>query len=170
MSIATDETTLLGKLRNWLSGPHAEAEVKAEPVEEVPEGTLGELCAKFSELTERERRNKDEAAEIKTEKDFLAPRILDLMGQDGVTSVKVGGRTVHMRRTIWPKIETDRDDVMRALEMAGWGDIVKPNYNANTLAAMIRELDRDDEDMPIMPPEFNGVLSVAEKFEVRAVK
>jgi hypothetical protein len=33
-----------------------------------------------------------------------------------------------------------REDVIQALTEAGWGDMIHPNYNANSLAARVREL------------------------------
>ena len=59
-----------------------------------------------------------------------------------------GGFVVYFDTKIWPKLLAPREKVLEALKAAGHGDIVNENFNTNSLASWLRELDALGEDVP----------------------
>lgn len=129
--------------------------------------SLSILARAYARIDAEIREHNGAVDVLKEHKLALERKIVDGFTDEGIQSMNVDGKTVHLQRTLWPKLDTSREEVMEALEDVGWGDIVRPNFNSNSLAGMIRDLDRDDEDMPIMPPELEGKISVSEKREAR---
>jgi hypothetical protein len=74
-----------------------------------------------------------------------------------------GGFVVYFDTKIWPKLLVSREKVVEALKEAGHGDIVAENFNTNSLASWLRELDAGGEDVP------EELRSVLEKNEVTSL-
>ena len=132
---------------------------------------LGKACAELAEYAKLEDDLDVQLAALKTKVDPLKEKVLTLMQQSGVTSVKANGRNVHLRRDIFAGPgEGGREAVVAALRDAGLGELVFESYNAQTLSKAVREMNRDENDMPVLPPELEGAIKVSEKFDVRVTK
>lgn len=116
------------------------------------------------------------SAELDDAKAALADvesQLLSQFEQDGVQSVKhkASGRTVFTRRDLRSGLGDDKDAAIFALEeFEDAKFLVKPNVNAQQLSAWVRELPRDNEDMPIVPDAIKEAIKVHEIFKISARK
>jgi hypothetical protein len=120
----------------------------------------------YAELDELRLKLNRELDKIRKKQAKLEPMILENMGESGVDSMRVEGRTVYIQRLIWGKY-SDRGDAIKALKEAGLEDLVSEGFNANQLAAYLRELDATNEPLP---PEFRGRIEPNEVFSIRTRK
>ena len=136
--MATDTLTLEQKLRAFVTC-HAEIKVAKEL-----EAGLAEVAA------------------------TLESEIKELYAAGGVQSVKVDGKTVYLHRQIWSSAETGKgEDLATVLALLGKGDLVKTSVSAQTLSSLVREYERDNDDMPILPDELKGLVRVSDKVSIR---
>lgn len=80
---------------------------------------------------------------------------------------------VPLRKTDDQGNELDEPDTaafIQRMREHGYGDLVSESINYNTLGAWIREHIPDGDIKPVLPPELEGTLSTAQKFELRARK
>ena len=92
--------------------------------------------------------------ELKDVRAALEEQLLEQFGEAGVSSVKVGGRTVGMRRDVYAKI----------LDPERLGDLIQPKVDSTKLSALVREFDRGDVECPA---ELAEVVTASEKFSIR---
>ena len=116
--------------------------------------TLKELLVLNAEKDQLEARLK----EINAERDRITQHVLDRWAEDGVSSMKVDGKTVYMRRSIYARI-LDREHVAEAMREAGLASMLTPN--TNTLSAWIREKEENGEPLP---PSLDGIVGTYERF------
>jgi len=122
-------------------------------------------------------------AEIDTEIGDLLVQVDDLKGERAalektllvgwatgeIETVRTRGRTVYLHHQFWASMPkgSDRAQACAALEEAGVGQFVEPNFNFNTVSGWIRGLEADKDGVPILPPELEGRLAVREEFKIR---
>jgi len=98
--------------------------------------------------------------------------LLDHFAFTGMTQVKIDGVTVFTKRTL--RAGADRQEgesfedanqrLKDALRTMGHDHLIKETVNSNSLSALIREIDADDDQE--MPTEFDGAIKIAEMFSV----
>lgn len=121
------------------------------------------LAADMVELDAKIRDAVRAVDELKDVRAALEEQLLEQFGEAGVSSVKVGGRTVSMRRDIYAKI-LDPERLHEALRAAGFGDLIQPKVDSTKLSALVREFDRGDVECP---DELAEVVTASEKFSIR---
>jgi hypothetical protein len=67
---------------------------------------------------------------------------------DGIQSMNVSGRNVHLYRDLYVKLVGDIDDAHEALRVAGEGDLLKYGVNSQSLRARVKELDASETGIP----------------------
>lgn len=94
--------------------------------------------------------------------DAAEAKVLDLYQAEGVGNVRVDDRLVSIRRTLQasPKAGME-DDLVGALCFHGYGDLVRERVMSSTLAAWVRERDRDEDPIP---DDIAQYLNIAEMF------
>ena len=102
----------------------------------------------------------------------IEKRLLDHFAFTGMTQVKIDGVTVYTKRTL--RAGADRQEgessedannrLMEALRTMGHDHLIQNKVNSNSLSALIREIDGDDDQE--MPTEFDGAIKIAEMFSV----
>jgi hypothetical protein len=118
---------------------------------------------------------------IEIQIDKITPRLMNYFETSGITSVRVNRVTIFLRRELWarPKLSGDRNRVCLALQAAGMGHFVEPNYNAQTLSAWVRNLeDQHIEEITeqgktvadFLPPGVAAVLSVEPTWKIQGRK
>jgi hypothetical protein len=125
-----------------------------------------ETISKWAKLNQEKKELEKKIDGIKEEMSVLESAIIDEMANDGITQIKLtnGLGAVYLHKQIWPKMETDdRDVVVQAVKMV-YPEIVKENYNTNTLAAIMREMDANGESLP---GAWEGIITASEKFSLR---
>jgi len=103
------------------------------------------------ELLRRWQRHKDRHGELKAELE-LVEKALEEMNEEvlnqftnGITKVTVDGRNIFVRRECRPAPKQGRIELAAALKANGFGDIVREDYNANTLYSLTCEMIRNYE-------------------------
>jgi len=135
------------------------------------------LIAKFARLYLARKKLKEKATQINKELENMQGPLLDHIIDEGLNKVSFpGGITVSIDKKIWPKYlakdefgQTDKHAIATALKEAGLNEYVEEGYNTNSIAAYLRELDRDKTNLPealkgIIEPNSVNKL-VAKKFK-----
>lgn len=110
------------------------------------------------ELRSEKERHEDALKGINAEIDVITQRVLDRWSEEGVSSMKVDGTTVYLRRSIYARV-LDREHVVEALREAGLDAMLTPN--TNTLSAWLREKEEAGEPLP---PSLEGIVGTFERF------
>jgi len=115
---------------------------------------------------------KAELDKVKKLKDELAELTIKALSTEGVDGVKIGGFTVSAFVQIWPKFKDGcgKTEVCEALEKCGSGDMVALNYNANSLAGLIREMADPESGEIVMPDDLAAVLTTSEVAKISIKK
>lgn len=95
---------------------------------------------------------------VNAERDHITQSILDRWSEDGTQSIKLDGKTVYLRRSIYAKV-LDREHVAEAMREAGLDSMLTPN--TNTLSAWLREKEENGEPLP---PGLDGIVGTYERF------
>lgn len=95
---------------------------------------------------------------VNSEREHITQTILDRWSEDGTQSIKLDGKTVYLRRSVYAKV-LDREHVAEALREAGLDSMLTPN--TNTLSAWLREKEENGEPMP---PGLDGIVGTYERF------
>jgi hypothetical protein len=134
-------------------------------------------------LTDRELALKAELKEVSEKKKELGDFLLDEMADNGMEkmTVRLGEdengqpvcKTLFVRRQLWAGHKDGMEKLIAALKDTGYSDLVGERVNTNTLSAMVRELDAnnnlDPEDIIAMLPErLAKAIKVTAKVELRA--
>jgi hypothetical protein len=134
----------------------------------VAESLNTQSVNKLVELTIRKRELEAQVKEIAHEIAEVEESLLEQFGEAGISSVRAEGGTVSMSRQLWATCrEGNYERACAALRAAGLDEFVQPRFNANSLSAYFRELDR--EGKPI-PAEIDGAIDLAERFSLRVTK
>ena len=81
------------------------------------------------------------------------------------------GHTIYLHRSIVANVAAGcMLQVCEALPKIGGADMVKESVNVQTLGAFVREMKRDLDDLPILPPELQGIVQVYERMGLKVVK
>jgi hypothetical protein len=119
----------------------------------------------FIYLEKRRRQLEAEIDVIKGQSAELEASLLPQFEQAGMERVAIDGRTVYVERKLWARAKGgDKQAVCKALKRARLGVYVQESYNANSVSAYIRELDREGRPMS---PGLAKVLEVSEVFKLR---
>ncbi len=108
--------------------------------------------------------------EIKEKMRVLEEYMMDNMAKSGQQSIRINGHTVYLHRQLWAAPANGADHLHIALKAEGYGDLVEPKINSQRLSALVREFERDEEGMPIMPGGLHEAIKVTEKYSVRVRK
>lgn len=120
----------------------------------------------YVRLRRREAELKAQMESIKKEADDLQHELLEQFGQDGVSSMTVDGMTVYLHRQLWAgAVEgVPKDTVVEVLKSVGLGHFVTESFNVQTLSSYVRDLEREEEELP---EELADVIAVREVYGIR---
>ena len=91
--------------------------------------------------------------------DGMEPQILSGLSQAQVDRVTSARLTFFVRREIWARAaEGKKTEAVELLKKKGYGGLVSETFNANTVSALIRELEADGA----IPAEFKEVFTISE--------
>ncbi len=124
------------------------------------------VLAKFVDYTKEKKALDKRLATVKAEMGTLEEIILEEFENLGVSSMRCGDTTVHLRRQLWARAKDgDKDTVCEVLRDLEMGDMVSETFNTNTLSAWVRERDKAGEEIPAA---LKDVLAITEEFSIRA--
>lgn len=128
---------------------------------------LIEFASLDIQLKELEAKTKS----IKNAKAKLEEPLLTQMTNSGINSMSLEGLgTLYIRSQIWPKFldGKTRADVVKALKEDGLSeDFLKEDYNGQSFAAYIREIEQAGEKLP---EHLSKVVEPSEKFNLVRLK
>ena len=132
------------------------------------------MAANARRIAEIDRQRSALNAQLDTlndERTQLESALLAAWGEEGMSSIRVDGATVSLRRDLWAGLVRNEQgsnaDALSALKRARLGSFVNETVNTQTLSAWARELPRDNDDMPILPSSLRERINVSEKFSIR---
>ena len=95
--------------------------------------------------------------------------LLEQFADDGINKVTVTGRTVFIKRDVFPKFVEgkSRADIIAWMKAKGneeFADFLSENYNGNTFNAFVREIDREETEMP---EGLGALIEISERFALK---
>lgn len=101
--------------------------------------------------------------EISEERKGLEQEVLDLFAEAGISSMKVDGRTVSLRRELWASpLDGQKDVACEYLKNNGLGVYVNETFNSLSISAYVRERVENDD----LPAGFTDFFNVTEKYKI----
>lgn len=144
-----------------------------------PEGSTVDLAGRRVRLTiELEELELQMAARSK-EIRAIDSVLLDRFANEGVQNMNVMGRTLYLNRLLSiNKGKTPGGDPLSTEEIiekfrevgGDWEEFIGETYNTNSVAAFVRRLPKDEDEMPILPPGINEVLVPVAVLSIRCKK
>lgn len=127
-----------------------------------------EKLKQFVRLSEQKSELEGALEVVKKNLAELEPEILEGFEELGAQNMNIDGRTVYIHSQIWAgSVDGNTQALVDSLKANGHGDLVKEQYNSNTLSAWVRELLKNGEEIPApIQPHIN----ITEKFSVRTRK
>jgi len=130
-----------------------------------------EMLTEFAKLDLQLKEFEMKVKSIKNVKSKLEAPLLEQMANSGVNSMNLEGLgTLYIRCTVWPKFKDGktRADVVAAMKEDGISeDFLKEDYNANSFAAYVREIENTGEEFP---EHLATVVEASEKFNLIRLK
>lgn len=125
----------------------------------------------FIKLKSRKKALALELRMIESDIERLEPQILEEFIDQGVSGMTVDGKPVFLKSQIRASPvrfgDEDADAAYQrtceALKNAGWGELVSPRFNSNTLSSYVRELFNEGGSLP---EGLKAVLKITEKHSV----
>ena len=103
-----------------------------------------------------------ELKKAKEQRDALEQELLAAFREEGVQSIKTTEGLAYLNRNIWASLTAPAENLYGTpLE---W--LIKPSVNQQSLSAVVRVYQRDDQDQPILPEEVKALINVTEVFKV----
>ena len=105
---------------------------------------------------------------MKAERAQQADKVRDIFERDGVQSIRTDSGLAFLERKI--HASSPVEFVQQLKNHPDTFELIQERMNQNTLGAWVRELPRDDDDMPIIPDDLKHCINVVEEFKVKVRK
>ena len=110
--------------------------------------TLGERIQAYIDKRAEINEVEDKLEALKADYKLQEEVLLRDYETDGIQSMNVSGKNVHLYRDLYVKLVGDIDEAHDALRAAGEGDLLKYGVNASSLRARVKELDASETGIP----------------------
>ena len=135
--------------------------------------TTTQLVHRFTEVRAEVDALDAKLKAVKKQSDVMSLEILERFADDNVQKMTVNDRTVFSKRQLWAGHTNKEDksvliDALKSHESTA--ALVTEEANSMRLSSFARELDQDDDGVPIMPDHLEGKMNVFEKFSVACRK
>ncbi len=125
-----------------------------------------ERIKRFVELENEKAALQTKLKAIADEQEKLSNAILEDFVTDEIDSIKLNGRTVFIKETIFAKISS-KEEAIKALREAGLDDFITEGYNTNTISAYVREKEKQGEPLP---EAFSNAIQVGRRTIVASIR
>lgn len=137
-----------------------------------------EMFLEFQNLTDRKDKLKADLEKVQARLTQLEPLLLNWFGEMDMQSVRAGGRTFYVARTLHAGRDgVEQNEFCQAFHSAGLEDLVTEQVNSQRLSAWVREqaaeLDAGatpEEIKAHLPGPIRDVIKIAEVYNVRSRK
>ena len=115
---------------------------------------------------------KEKVANVKAEMADLEEKVIKEMAELGLTHVNTPKGNLRINRIVRASAGGDMPRLIKAMEEAGKGDMVKETVNGTSLGAWVREHDPDNNLSPQqiekkLPPALRGAIKITEQIDIR---
>ncbi|MBN2377033.1 MAG: hypothetical protein JXD22_11570 [Sedimentisphaerales bacterium] len=128
-----------------------------------------EKLKRFAELAKAKEKANADLDAIKTEMAELEPELLEVFIENETTQIKIADRTIYVDSRIFASA-IDQKELCAYMTEEGFGDMVKEAINGNTLSSYVREFERDEEGVPVLPDGLKGLVKVSLKDSLKVRK
>lgn len=120
----------------------------------------------YIRLRREQKQREAAAAAVKEEADLLEQTLLEDFATDSVQNMSIDGTTVYLSRQLWARVQdgVDKQQVIDGLRETGLGHFVTESFNTLTLSSWVRDLEREDEELP---DELKDLITTTEKFALK---
>lgn len=130
------------------------------------------LCERYTDLVRKKRQLDAEQKAVNADLRDLEEAVLAEFAADGnVDRITVNGMNLKPQRTLWASCNDGQyDAACDALAATGYGDYVQRRFNAQSLSALVREMERDGMSVEEIAAQWDGLVNVTEKFTISATE
>lgn len=130
---------------------------------------LMEQVERYAKLENERADLKASLARIESDLKELKEPVLSYFQAHGIQNTKVHGRTLYVKRELWAgRAEgVTSAEAISALRAAGLDEYFGERIETQSLSAYLRELDREEQEMPL---PLQGVIVANEVFKVGSRK
>ena len=107
---------------------------------------------------------------LNKEIEALNDELVQDYSNEGIQNMVVNCRTAYLNRSIYSSLTGGESSLRVLADLPDWGWLVKETVNASQLSGAVRELSRDDNDLPILPENLKEHITVREVFQIRVRK
>lgn len=122
-----------------------------------------DLIKQYLKLREQQGEAKETAEAARRAADELEQKLLDRFASNGIDKMTIGGATVYLHRQLWAS-QKDGHDLVAALRKVGLHHMVSEKCNTQTLSAYVREVERDEGQLPA---ELEAAVNLTERYSLR---
>jgi hypothetical protein len=124
--------------------------------------TASELATRYVDLALLYRDEQERMKKLKEELDAVEADVAATFAAEGIQNIRTSRGMAYLRRDLWASLTGQPT----ALCGTAFSWLVEPRVNAQSLSAAVRELPRDEADMPILPQEVKDAIKVSEVYRV----
>jgi hypothetical protein len=145
------------------AAPTAEPKAKKADIREV---------GKYALLLTQKLEAEDKVKKINKQLTDLFNPVLDYFQRQGIDQIAAGGRTLYLRREVVTNKNTDftQKEACDRLRHMGLNEYAGQRVNIQGLAAHVRELEVDGQDLKDIEADFGGAFNVVELFKIGSRK
>jgi vacuolar-type H+-ATPase subunit I/STV1 len=110
----------------------------------------------------------DKLKDVKAREQELERATLQEFEVGGLSRLTVGDTTLYMSERLWASPATSKEEMLAALEQAGFPDLVLRTYNSPQLSSFVREL--VDEQGVGLPSVLEPHIQIVRKYSINSRK
>lgn len=120
------------------------------------------------ELTDEIKTTEEHVQALKDERALIEAQLIDEWMEEGLHSVNIDGRNVHIRIDTYAVTPLGMEPVVDKLAaMPEFAHLVKQTVHKGQLSALVRELTEDGAELP---PDWEGVIERGQRPAIRVTK
>lgn len=126
-----------------------------------------DMLREFAQLAREKGELKDRLSEVEKALDAMQMPLQEHFLSAGMQNARIDGMTLYVRRQTWARLAEgiDMPQACVALKAAGLDEFVREAFNMQTLSSYVRELQRDDKELPKSLADF---ISVTDDVSIQA--
>jgi len=142
---------------------------KAEPKIKKPDIRV---VAKYAGLLTEKIQADDRIKKINAELEKLHHSVLDYFQRQNIPQIAVGDRTLYLKREIHTNKSADvtQQQACEKLREIGLSEYAGERANTNGLAAYVRDLEADGQELQSIEEQFGGAFHCVELFKIGSRK
>lgn len=116
-------------------------------------------------LDAEKKKLESELADVKERIAKAAPILIECLEANEMEKISVAGKTCYMKNTTFALIKS-RQEAIDVLRASGYDDYVKDNINANSISKLVRDLIKEEGELP---QAFGEVITAGYRTDLAVV-